>query len=178
MHALRNRVIKISLALLLAVLSVQRANAKVNPPHLAFLGLRFMNDNENLEPTTTQERTRIAHTEKQFIWTVANSGAYRITPLTCAVRRKIADGQPIGHCGGCEAAYGKELHADRVAWMTVQKVSNLILNMNLYVADPQTDKFTFIKSVDIRDNTDESWSRSLNYLLKNYFLPKGQPNSG
>jgi predicted methyltransferase len=62
--------------------------------------------------------------------------------------------------------------------MTVQKVSNLILNMNLYVADPQTDKFTFIKSVDIRDNTDESWSRSLNYLLKNYFLPKGQPNSG
>jgi hypothetical protein len=42
--------------------------------------------------------------------------------------------------------------------------------MNLYVADPATDKLTFLKSVDIRGNTDESWSRSLKYLLDNYFL--------
>ena len=62
--------------------------------------------------------------------------------------------------------------------MTVQKVSNLILNMNLYVADPQTGKQTFVKSVDMRGNTNESWSRSLKYLLDNYFLAKAQPTSG
>ena len=52
-----------------------------------------------------------------------------------------------------------------MAWITVQKVSNLILNMNLYLADPATEKLTFLKSVDIRGNTDKSWSRSLRYLL-------------
>ena len=30
---------------------------------------------------------------------------------------------------------------------------------------------TFVRSVDIRGNTDESWSRSLTYLVKNYLLP-------
>ena len=59
--------------------------------------------------------------------------------------------------------------------MTVQKVSNLILNMNLYVADPQTGKQTFMKSVDMRGNTDESWSRAMSYLLRNRLLA---PNYG
>ena len=56
--------------------------------------------------------------------------------------------------------------------MTVQKVSNLILNINVYMADVANDKMTFIKSVDVRGNTDESWSRSMTYLLNNYLLAK------
>ncbi|MET0430859.1 MAG: DUF3280 domain-containing protein, partial [Hyphomicrobium sp.] len=98
------------------------------------------------------------------------SGNYAGVTLTDDVRTKIANGQAVGSCGGCEAVYGKDLKADRVAWIVVQKVSNLILNMNVYIADPATDKYTFIKSVDIRGNTDESWSRSLTYLLNNYFF--------
>ncbi|MBN9248254.1 MAG: DUF3280 domain-containing protein [Hyphomicrobium sp.] len=138
-------------------------------PRLAFLGLRLQNDNEGLEPTTDAERNRIAIIERQFTSSLKASGSYDIVPLTSDIRAKIASGQFVGACGGCEAAYGNELKADRVAWITVQKVSNLILNMNLYVADTATDKLTFLKSVDIRGNTDESWSRSLKYLLDNYF---------
>ena len=59
-----------------------------------------------------------------------------------------------------------------MAWVTVQKVSNLILNINVYMADVANDKMTFIKSVDVRGNTDESWSRSMTYLLNNYLLSK------
>ena len=66
--------------------------------------------------------------------------------------------------------FGKELGAELIAWITVQKVSNLILNMNVYMADVATEKMTFVRSADIRGNTDESWTRSLNYLLKNYLL--------
>lgn len=154
------------------------ARADTSPPKLAFLGITFMNDNEKLEPTTDAERHRLAALEKQFAASVERSRNYEIVPVTESVRAKIASGQPLGQCGGCEAAFGKELHADRVAWMTVQKVSNLILNINLYVGDPQTDKQTFLKSVDIRGNTDESWSRSLKYLLDNYFLAKTQQTSG
>ena len=60
---------------------------------------------------------------------------------------------------------------DRVAWLVVQKVSNLILNLNVYIGDVSSQKLTFVKSVDIRGNTDESWSRGLTYLVKNYLLP-------
>lgn len=42
-----------------------------------------------------------------------------------------------------------------MAWVTVQKVSNLILNINVYMGDVANDKMTFIKSVDVRGNTDD-----------------------
>lgn len=157
------------LAALLQVPFVQLAGASPSPPRLAFLGLRLQNDNEILEPTTEAERNRISIIEKQFTSSLEAARSYSIVPLTNDIRAKISSGQFVGSCGGCEAAFGKELKVDRVAWITVQKVSNLILNMNLYMADPATDKLTFLKSVDIRGNTDETWSRSLNYLLKNYF---------
>jgi len=146
------------------------ARAETQAPSLALLDVRFLNDNKGYEPTTDAERRRLAAMAKQFASAVSRSGKYEMKPVTDAVRAEVASGQPIGSCGGCEASYGKELKVDRVAWLTVQKVSNLILNMNLYVADPATDKLTFLKSVDIRGNTDESWSRSLKYLLDNYFL--------
>jgi hypothetical protein len=174
---------KLLLATLLIALLVHGASggavyAEPSPLKLAFLGTRFLNDNEKLEPTTDAERHRLAALEPQFTSSIESSRKYEIISLTEDVRAKIATSQPLGQCGGCEATFGKELHADRVAWMTVQKVSNLILNMNLYVADPKTDKLTFLKSVDIRSNTDESWSRSLKYLLDNYFLAKTQPTNG
>ena len=52
----------------------------------------------------------------------------------------------------------------------VQKVSNLILNINVYMEDAQSGTMKFARSVDIRGNTDESWRRGLDYLLRNYLL--------
>ena len=57
------------------------------------------------------------------------------------------------------------------AWIVVQKVSDLILNINVYMADVATGKLAFVHSVDIRGDTDESWTRGLTYLVKNYLLP-------
>ena len=53
----------------------------------------------------------------------------------------------------------------------MQKVSNLILNMNVYMADVKSGRMLLTKSVDLRGNTDDSWSRSLRYLVKNTVLP-------
>ncbi|MGC2717077.1 MAG: DUF2380 domain-containing protein, partial [Pseudolabrys sp.] len=63
--------------------------------------------------------------------------------------------------------------ADWAAWGTVQKVSNLILNINVYMEDARTGKLQFVKSVDIRGNSDESWRRGLDYLLRHYLF--GEP---
>jgi hypothetical protein len=41
----------------------------------------------------------------------------------------------IANCNGCERNYAQRVGADWAAWGTVQKVSNLILNINLYVED-------------------------------------------
>lgn len=169
---INRRTIFVALMAALLLPSLPMSIAGAAPPRLAFLGVRIQNDNEGLEPTTEAERKRMAAIGKQFTAALAKSGEYEIVPMTDDIRAEIARGQAVGHCGGCEADYGKALKADRVAWIVVQKVSNLILNMNVYMADVSNDKYTFIKSVDIRGNTDESWSRSLRYLLNNYFFDR------
>ena len=49
-------------------------------------------------------------------------------------------------------------------------MSKLILNINLYMEDERLGKLQFVKSVDIRGNTDESWRRGLDYMLRNYLF--------
>ena len=64
-----------------------------------------------------------------------------------------------------ELDLARQLGAQQVAYGWVQKVSNLILNVNLVVEDAATGKTLRADSVDIRGNTDESWTRGLRYLL-------------
>jgi hypothetical protein len=56
-------------------------------------------------------------------------------------------------------------------------VSNLILNINVYIEDARQKKMEFVKSVDIRGNTDESWQRGLDYMLRHYLLRHSDDNA-
>jgi Protein of unknown function (DUF2380) len=98
------------------------------------------------------------------------SGRYKFVSVPADAAEKIAAGPEVGACGGCEFEYGKQLGAPYAAWIVVQKVSDLILNLNVYMADIAARKLTFVHSVDIRGNTDESWTRGITYLVKNYLL--------
>jgi Protein of unknown function (DUF2380) len=146
--------------------------AAAKPYTVAFLGVQLQNDNEGLEPTTDAERARMKKVEDLFKSKLEASGRFKFVPVPPDMLKKISAGQNIGECHGCEVEYGRQLHADLVAWIKIQKVSNLILNMNVYIADVSSQKMTFVHSVDIRGNTDESWTRSLTYLVDNYLLKK------
>jgi hypothetical protein len=62
---------------------------------------------------------------------------------------------------------GKALGAERIALCWVQKVSNLILNINIEVRSVATGETVYAKSVDIRGNTDETWLRGVRRLVDN-----------
>jgi hypothetical protein len=140
-------------------------------PRVAFLG--FQLKNTSLEPTSAAEIERIRMLDDLLQQKLIGSGRFIIIPLPPGLRAKIAAGPEISNCNGCERDFGREADADWVAWGTVQKVSNLILNINVYMEDTRTGKLEFVKSVDIRGNTDESWRRGLNYMLRHYLL--GEP---
>jgi hypothetical protein len=57
-----------------------------------------------------------------------------------------------------------------VAW--TQKVSNLILNLNIRIEDVATGETLRGGSVDIRGNNDQSWDRGLKYLLKEHVFAR------
>lgn len=107
-------------------------------------------------------------------------GAIVREKLAAAHRYDIIDIAPVAAkaqaanlqaCGMCDAALARELGADLAMTGTVQKVSNLILNVNVYIRDAKTNAIIDAMSVDIRGNTDESWSHGINWLLRNKLLP-------
>ena len=87
------------------------------------------------------------------------------TPLEDAARQSN-----LQACGGCDAHMAKALGAAIAITGTVQKVSNLILNINIYTRDAETGRLLTVSSADMRGNTDESWSRTLDWLVKNRLL--------
>ena len=158
--------------ILLAIGANSTAAAAQDDPakSVALLSVQFLNDHADLEPTTAAERARLASVASLFKAKLEASGRYQFVSIPSDTSAKIAAGPEIGSCGGCEFSYGRELGADYAAWIVVQKVSDLILNMNVYIADIEAKKLVFVHSVDIRGDTDESWARGMTYLLKNYLL--------
>lgn len=177
MRAISKAAVHFASVLTLAALSASGACADAAKPSVALLEMKLINDNEGLDPTSDAERARQVMIAEQFKKALTDSGRYTVVPGTDDIKAEVAKNQALGECGGCEVEFGKKLGADRVAWVTVQKISNLILNLNVYMVDVAANKMAFIHSVDIRGNTDETWSRSLKYLMNNYMLID-KPESG
>ena len=160
---------------LMAVLAVATtANTAAYPadsPRVAFLGFALINT--SLEPTRPEEEARLRMLDGLLKKKLDASGRFMLVRIPPDLQREIARGAEIRDCNGCERGYALKAGADWAAWGTVQKVSNLILNINLYMEDAQSGKLEFVKSVDIRGNTDESWRHGLDYMLRHYLF--GEP---
>jgi len=140
-------------------------------PRVAFFGFHLINT--SLEPTTPTESERVRMLGDLFREKLDASGRFKIISIPPDLREKISAGPEISNCNGCERDFAQKLGGDWAAWGTVQKVSNLILNINVYMEDAQAAKMEFVKSVDIRGNTDESWRHGLDYMLRHYLF--GEP---
>lgn len=96
-------------------------------------------------------------------------GMYRVLDRAPAAQliERLKASYELRACNGCEIDIGKALGAERIALCWVQKVSNLILNINIEVRSVATGETVYAKSVDIRGNTDETWLRGVRRLVDN-----------
>ena len=65
---------------------------------VALLGVQFLNDHADLEPTTDAERARLASIKELFESDLQASGRYRFAPIPADAAGKIAAGPEIGNC--------------------------------------------------------------------------------
>ncbi|MBH0238285.1 DUF3280 domain-containing protein [Methylobrevis sp. L22] len=70
-------------------------------------------------------------------------------------------------CGQCDVKIAREAGADLAVTGVVQKVSNLILSLTIYVRDTESGEIVQMAGTDIRGNTDESWGHGLRWMAKN-----------
>jgi Protein of unknown function (DUF2380) len=114
------------------------------------------------------EQARLMRTGDQVRTQLAESGRFQI--LDIAPVNAAAHQSSLQACGGCDVTLARELGYDVEITGVVQKVSNLILNINAYLRDVHTGKLVAGGSVDMRGNTDESWSRATRYLVRERLL--------
>jgi len=142
------------------------ACARAAPQRAAVFGFEFVDT--SLEAPRPDEKTRLVKLDGELEDMLARSGQYvpvDLGPAAAAARR-----MDLRECGGCDVPLAQNAGAEVSVTGWVQKVSNLILNINLVVRQVPDGKVVRAGSVDIRGNTDESWSRGLAYLLRNRIL--------
>jgi len=164
-----------SIFVLIALTLMASIPARADPLKVAVFNFELVDTSlqGEVDGPRKDEQQRLMNAGDQLRKGLAESGKFAvldITPVNVA-----AHGSNLQTCGGCDVQYAQRLGADLAITGVVQKVSNLILNMNVYLRDTHTSNLVTSMSVDLRGNTDESWSRAMSYLLRNRLLA---PNYG
>ena len=124
------------------------------------------------------QEARLARLTADLKAQLAASGRYEIVELT-PVEADYARLAPMRGCNGCDIDLAKSVGATQGMVGIVQKVSNLILDVAIYVRDVETGRVVQVAKTSIRGNTDESWQRGLRFLVDKRLLaapPGGAPN--
>jgi hypothetical protein len=156
----------IAMMMLMATASAHAAD----PSKLAVFDFEMMDTSleGQINGPRLDEQQRLLRAGDQLRKELGESGKFRIIDI--APVNAAAHQSHLQACGGCDVKLAKQIGADIAVTGVVQKVSNLILNVNVYMRDTGTGRLVRGASVDTRGNTDESWSRAVHYLVQERLL--------
>ncbi|WP_439360958.1 DUF3280 domain-containing protein [Bradyrhizobium sp. DASA03007] len=158
----------------LAALLLTGSVALADPPKLAVFDFELIDTSLPGEFYGSRpELARLERISEQLRKELADSGRFQV--LDIAPIRDAARHANLQACGGCDLKLAGQLGAELEITGLVQKVSNLIINLNIYLRDVKTGTMITVASADMRGNSDESWTRTMSYLIRNRLLA---PNYG
>ncbi len=153
-------------ALVLAFGPAARA-ADASPATLAMTGFELLEEHPDASRHDAQQ-ARLKLIEDEFRTQIQQRGLYTLVdnaPHQALIERVRGGVEFLYRCPHCLAEIGTGTGAHYVAVGWVQKVSNLILNVNIEIREVATNRVALVKSVDMRGNNDESWIRAVRYLV-------------
>lgn len=139
-------------------------------PTLAVLGFDLVDDHPD-PARAALLRGRLSAITKQLEEGLHGRALYRVVDTAAAqdlITAQRERNEFLYRCNDCLADVGQRLGTRLVAVGWVQRVSELILNINVSVQDSQTGVEVLSKSVDLRGNTDETWARGVNFMLRDW----------
>ena len=151
----------------LALMLLLSGSPALGAERVASFGFELVNT--SLEPTRPDETKRMEALDQGLREAFASRG-YELVDMAPVgqARSQIAS---LRDCVPCELDLAKQLGADLAVQGWVQKVSNLILNLNIELHEVASGKLLRAGSVDIRGNTDDSWGHGLRWLVAHRLFP-------
>ncbi|MGH1592274.1 DUF3280 domain-containing protein (plasmid) [Methylobacterium phyllosphaerae] len=165
---------KVRHALLMALAATLLGStaARAEPPKAAVFDFQLAN--LGAQGPTEADMARLGPLSDLLRQQLRETGRYQIVS-TDPVKADVAKGAELRKCGGCADDFARKLGADVAITGEIQKVSNLILNINVYVKDLKAGTPERAYSVDIRGDNDASFDHGVKYLVKNR-LPSPGPD--
>ncbi|MHB8886067.1 MAG: DUF3280 domain-containing protein [Methylovirgula sp.] len=158
---------KLSLIAVVPLLMLSFSHAKAAPAKI--MVFNFFLDNTSMEPTSAVETARLKRISDELRDALQKSGKYEVS---AGKTEPSASVPQLGKCGDAQLAAAQKAGAKLIACPWMQKVSNLILNLNIIIQNAKTGQAVRGGSVDIRGNTDLSWDHGLRFLLKEHVFQK------
>jgi hypothetical protein len=83
---------------------------------------------------------------------------------------------PLNKCDGCEVPIAQKAGADIAVTGFVDKWSDALISIQLFVRDVPSGKVTKAMSAEVRGNTDELWLHGIRWLWRNRFNAEEKKN--
>lgn len=160
------------LCLLFSLTGAAAADTLVTGQKVAFVGLGFTDySTEGAYDGERADQTARLQLIEDFVAERFRSEGAVLVDLA-PVAEKLGNISNPGDCSGCDVRFARTLGARYALSGRVSKVSNLILTMELVLRETDTGDPVRARIVSIRSNTDQSWQRGMNYILKTAFFPQ------
>lgn len=160
--------LRTSAVCMLALFPLATAKAAARPVAVFDFELVDTSLDGEMNGPRTDEQQRIVQISNALRQRLSESDKFRVVDIAPVDAR--AHAVHLQGCGGCDADLAAKLGAKLSITGTVHKVSNLILNMSIYVREVASGRVVATMNADMRGNTDESWSRTLDWLVRNRLL--------
>lgn len=150
------------------------ANAQWQDQRVAFFGVAFIDsslEGELRGGPSDEEVARIDMIEQHLDAALRQRGL--VLADLAPVEGELVRTRNPAQCNGCELRMARQVDARYAVVAEVQKISNLLMKMNIQIRDAQTGAVVRGRIADFRANTDQSWMRAMDNLLRNAIFADG-----
>jgi hypothetical protein len=157
-------------AVLIGVLLVWCAAADARERSAAIFDFELTDTSrENqLAPHDAVHQARLARVSERLRMKLAESGRFAVIDIAPVAGQARASN--LQFCGGCDATLARQVGAEFAVTGVVYKISDLIVRMAIVVRDANTGRYVALAQASMRGDTDESWTRTLDWLVRNRLL--------
>jgi hypothetical protein len=97
---------------------------------------------------------------------LGQSGLFEIVDVSASTHQRVKE-RWLRKCNGCDADAARELGAEMSFVGFFRKVSVMEQYLEFRIRDAHSGELRHVSQTDLRNETDESWSRALKFLVKN-----------
>ena len=100
---------------------------------------------------------------------LADSPIFQIVDVGASTDERVKT-HWLRKCNGCDAQIARDLGADMSLVGIFRKVSVMEQSLEIHIRDAKTGELMKIAGTDLRGETDDSWRRALDWLIKDRIL--------